>query len=73
MSTTVSGASTPSFIRSIRVVPPARKRTRAPCWAVPAPAPVAMAAAASAARWNAKVCMAPQLLRACWMAATMFA
>ena len=34
MSITRSGSSTPSFMRSTRVVPPARKRTLAPCWAV---------------------------------------
>src|SRR4051812_11096583 len=58
MSTTRSGASTPSFMRSSRVVPPARKRTLAPCWAVGERDAAPIAAAASAGRRNSKVRMA---------------
>src|SRR5690349_13121159 len=57
MSSTRSGVSTFSFIRSISVVPPPIKRTSAPCCAVFARAAVAIAAAGSAGRINSKLCM----------------
>src|SRR5436853_7459113 len=62
MSRSRAGVSTLSFIRSISVVPPATKRTSAPCCAVFACAAVATAVAASAGRRNSKVCMASLLL-----------
>ncbi len=49
ISITRSGRSTPSFIRSTSVVPPARKRTLAPCCAVGDSAPAAIAAAVAGA------------------------
>src|ERR1043165_6586837 len=57
MSSTRTGVSTFSFMRSISVVPPPMKRTSAPCCAVFDCAAVAMAAAGSAGRMNSKVCM----------------
>src|SRR5215469_8950327 len=62
MSITRPGVSTFSFIKSSKVVPPATKRTSAPCCAVFACAAVATAAAASAGRMNSKVCMGSLLL-----------
>ena len=47
MSSTRAGVSTFNFIRSTSVVPPARNRTSAPCWAVFARAAAATAAAQS--------------------------
>src|SRR6267143_3570969 len=62
MSTTCSGRSTFSFIRSSSVVPPATKRTLAPCCAALAVALAAIAADAFSARRNSKVCMAARSL-----------
>ena len=79
MSSTCAGVSTFSFIRSTSVVPPARYRTSAPCWAVFARAAAAIAAVASAGRVNSKVfiALAPArgyaLLRTFWIAATILA
>ena len=79
MSMRRAGVSTFNFIRSIRVVPPARNRTSAPCCAVFACAAVATAIAGSSA--NEFKCMhgnrscPPACKRAlpfgtCWIAAT---
>src|SRR5690349_18711605 len=57
MSSTRAGVSTLSFIKSIKVVPPATNLTSAPCCAVFAFAALAMAAAAFSERLNSKVCM----------------
>src|SRR5262249_30401431 len=57
-----AGVSTFSFIKSSSVVPPATKRTSAPCCAVFACAAVATAAVESVARSNSKVCMGLLLL-----------
>src|SRR5262249_8403859 len=62
MSITRTGVSTFSFIKSSKVVPPATKRTSAPCCAVFACAAIATAAAESVARSNSKVCMGLLLL-----------
>ena len=64
MSTRRAGVSTFSFIRSSRVVPPARNRTSAPCCAVFVCAATLIAAAASSGRMNSKVCMGSLLLAA---------
>src|ERR1700681_3055395 len=57
MSMTCAGRSTLSFIRSSSVVPPATKRTLAPCCAVLDRALAAIAADASSVRRNSEVCM----------------
>src|SRR4030081_98940 len=57
MSTRCAGRSTFSFIRSSKVVPPATKRTLAPCCAVLDLALAAIAADTSLARRNSKDCM----------------
>src|SRR5438552_14957562 len=69
MSRSRAGVSTFSFIRSSSVVPPATKRTSAPCCAVFACAAVATAALESAGRMNSKVCMGWLLLAAKWLSA----
>src|SRR5919197_90200 len=55
ISSTRSGVSTFSFIRSISVVPPPINRTSAPCCAVFDCAALAMAAAGSVGRINSKM------------------
>src|SRR6202163_4735201 len=62
MSMTCTGRSTFSFIRSSSVVPPATKRTLAPCCAVLDLALAAIAADAFSARRNLKDCMAARSL-----------
>src|SRR5207244_1235062 len=57
MSSSRAGVSTFNFIRSSSVVPPATKRTSAPCCAVLARAAVATAVAGSLGRRNSKVFM----------------
>src|SRR6266568_6281916 len=63
MSSSRPGVSTFSFIRSSSVVPPATKRTSAPCCAVFACAAVAIAVAGSVGRRNSNVCMARSCAR----------